>query len=1114
MPIPKFAKWIGRDAYNSWVANKFKAGAAELIDEVRNPTREKALEWAKNAAELATRAQTGRLLSDQQSKQLLSGGYDLGKAAWQGYQENVAKPGAGLIQATGLNPTGALLDTNPGSRLWARGLGVISRGGFDPGMVNPDVIAGGPSAWKQEADRDVGLTGAEKFGRDVAGDPMTYPLGGIAKAGLTAAGLPKAGLAAEAAWKLPGKKVGGLLDEAYQGMRNIPVLGQESIRSQGTQYGTKAANLLADLTSSLGLRGDQGDMKVVADLIQAVKDPNKASGTLPWRGRAQATEIINRYTDGGKDTRILDVATNAIRPANLKNVEGFTIGQVGSQPVELNLQTAMRKAVEEGRSGFIQAERQITKAKQAEKLATGTPQEKAVAWAQRTMDEVVNSKIGKGLGTANRWVNVNILGTPGYLLTNIPEDVTRAAQATGSVGSRSADEGLEYFRNLQSQLGRGEALPTDIPALARQQGEDLLSRQIGESGGFQPTSLGRRIANPGETTIGVSNRITEGVRRDAYIRTFDDALKKARAEGKSMQDALNQARDEANTMLATKFSGYGPETNLGRAAKAIFPFFGYEAHRLQYLPRAMAETPAIPATLGHLRENTDKGEIQIPGTDYSVDPTKGGVYSILSKLDENEFSPLEAQTYTTGTSGKIERGLQYLGEAGFYPNTAVNAAVAGIRSVQGEDPETGRLVPSTIRAGLGAAGATDIGPLDDVARRVQDQWGDDRFRRYAINQQLALKGIEPNKATPEQREQAAAEAGLQQFMTTMLGVMKYSPDEKKEFNERRIQMAIAAGVPEDIARKPGNPLTATDEAGNQFINAKTRKELYERDTTANPTGPNLATMAQVGLPLQQKEVREVNDQTTKMYDRLDQLKDAKEAELKAEYERYDKGVIDYSTFKARRADINKAYAEKGEEVKNLYPRAIKTPSERQAFYEKTGREFSSTPEDLAVQEYNEIQPEVDARTGDINFRDFERRRQEFLQQQPDDIRSYILKNKDKPFKDENMNRIESKFRQEQALIREYMNIPKYKGVSELDAEAIDDALAQASLLRQLNPRKNDTWIWAQVKEVNPRGALLARHASRLRNNEREVFKRKNPKLAILFGDVAPADMGGLLTETA
>lgn len=1096
MSLPVWARFVGRDSYNSWKAAQFQARAAKLIAErVRDSVTDTGGALLGGAGEAA--------------KDIASEGWGLAKRGLNLYDEKVAKPGAGLVEATGVNPVGALTQGAdaatgllgslgkaagvPGAGALSKGLygglGVSSGGGFDPARVKPGVIAGGPGAWRENRGSD-GLTGVEQFGVDVAGDPLSYA-GGYGK---VAAKLPVvgkvAGPALTALEEAPGRAVGAAIDFAGKGYRGVaPGLAAESGVSQANRYAGDAANLANHLINLLDTGMDTREaVRQTRALIGAVRDPAKAAPELSWRARTAATDALA-----------------AAERSNPGISEYVVRGLDDAGQVTPNRAAAVQRVGERARAGFVQTAKEARALDRQARIEQGgdaAVRARAEGWA-----DSMASAVGRPLSAVNRFVNTAILGTVGYPLTNIPEDMARAARV-GTTGSIAAEEGQRLFRGIQSELPRGAALPTDIPRMVMESGERLGSRLVEGTGGFErPSKVQQLLGIPsGQTYIDLSNRATEGIRRKVWVDTFRKEYDAAKAGGADIVAAMDRAKDAANQTLQQNFAGYGPESRGARAAKSIFPFFGYESHRLQYLPRAIAENPQIGTTYMHERQGTDTGEIQV-SPNLSVDPTKGGVLGILSRLDPNEYNPLETQTATTGLSGRIERGLQVLGGAGFYPNVAVNAAVAGQRLVQGEDVEAGSLIPNTLKTGLNLTQASNLihpNPLGAAAQNLQDNpLFDTRFREYAINQQLAKQGIAPEEATPQQREEAAAAAGIISALTAQAQVMKYRPEGQRQFQEDRRQAALAAGVPEERIGQ-GNPLLAADENGQRYLTAEQSKAIYSQH-------PEFERWAQVGEPLRRKGARATNAETRDLYRALDTLTAQTEAALKPVYEQYAEGKISAKDFRQQRGDISARAAAAREAIKAQYPGALTTREARQAFYAETGREITQDhPLDEAARGYFDIQPQTGA-DGRPDMDSFTAQRKAYLDARSPEERDYITRRRENRFSDPRMNEIERAYQEQLDLMYEYLAIPKYTSafgpVEKEDERAVDAALAQYRLLRQLHPNRSEGWAWAQIAQTNDRGAMLGRHVARLKNKERERFLRANPSLRIFFSDVAADDLG-------
>ncbi|MGE0371891.1 MAG: hypothetical protein AB7Q01_08390 [Gammaproteobacteria bacterium] len=1115
-----FWKRMPISVYQSWTADKIRKKGEEIKKRLAHPVDaiEDALQGAAQGAGTA---------------------FDV-------YNRNVVDPIAGYGQATGITagnvarstPAGALLDIGE-----AAGIGnPLPRRDADLDF----------RSWAQSGEkfRDTPMSGAERLGSRALADPLTY-VGGYSKAAGAVPGIGKAlGPAVGAIEKLPGRGEQAAAKGIAKGVGSLipDALKQPSIGSQARAAGQDVYTAVRQAT------GDFAGNRFIKPGTQATSAGALRRSHLQAR-RALAQDprlapILNAPVEttlqGGSTARgrVGDLLTEAQRKP------GQSTRATKLQPQDFATRTA-GLAVDEK----IKELRGIIRQKRDAEIAGGGVK----ALKARAQDFIQDKYAGSGIGfgksfrvnpaAINREVSTAALGTPGYAIGNVEEDITRPL-VSGYSGRTAGGE--EFLRGVENVSGVPQELVTGGgQTLAMTGGRDTFKSKVldaltgrynirmAEQGGMparrgmflEALERGRTLARRGEEVA--TPRPQRGINRPPMFPAgqrrpivFDDTAVPVPEAPPPPRTALS---DEEVEIFAANFAldefkkvypNYMDETVGDAFMKAIYPFWTYQKHRYPWLARTWAEQPGKMMAQERVRQ---EGDIQLPDiptpfgdlqtSDFEINPTKGTVFNTPAGLSRPDYP-----SFAQGPSGAVEGAFDASGRLGFFPGPLAQGAAALGRGLTGEDVQPGQLVPGAVKVPLQAAAAagmgSDIRPLEwfsETVNNFMDTAMDDRFRQYYINKELAAMGVVPSDATPEQRAEAEQRTAFRQALLTEVGTLRWRPSEEREFRDRKLQLAIEAGVPEDVAReaaKRGNPLSAVTADNIPYLDDATKREAYAQ------IGPEMDAWQQVGDPLMSEERLGRTRETRGYFDRLNEIDARSTEELATVHGRYQSGVISGEQMRDQRGEILGRARNERQALKGEYQRrgALVTEEERDAFYAESGQVMlGDTPQDRAARTYYDIELEKDPLTGEPLYDEYYARREQALAALDPETRQYVTeryprdKYKDNPLVAEG----EAQYRADMAEFQQYMDMPKYLGIPKEREEEMDRAAELLSYLRDQHPDADTRTLRAMVARVYPNAAWLASYASRLQNPERERFFSTRPSLSRLMSGATGREIAGV-----
>ncbi|MGE0542270.1 MAG: hypothetical protein AB7R89_19045 [Dehalococcoidia bacterium] len=1111
--------------YQSWIADKVRRRGEELVKKLTRPV-------------------------DAVSDALSAAGQGL-----DAFQRTVNDPLAGYLQRP--------LDTYRASRPEPVAQGPIGGAGSFESRVDPDTPP--LPDWHESGRlfRDTEMSGAERFLTRTLADPTTY-LGGYGKVAGAVPGLRKVAPAISAVEKVPAWVESMAATAAGKAVRTaLPdVLTRPSVRS----VAGKEADRVFDLSrraSGGGLGPDEaaelegfrhvypGLDKTLGDTITSVpQGPRHFSpgprhfeprtrwsfspDTLPPRspadlqprqpGRTKLPADPGFQKAGAAAESVLDqkiadlralirqkrdaeIAGGSVRealgslrpsmPTRRSSAPIFPPAGAGSRrPIRYSDDALFPTPSNAGRNpaGPVPA---VAAPPAGTREAFRTAAISLKARTQDAADRLVGKPYREGFSVAGLHVNPSeinragamvTLNTPAYIAGNAAEDAARSA--LGGVSPRRM--GARDFARETAQV---PDMPRELYFEAGSTARGLGSSQ----------STGNRILDllTGRTVVNAADRTTAGYRRNFLTQKVQ--------EGVQAGLPVEEASARAVAAFRKEFPNYTDESNLDVLAKAVMPFWNYEKQRPGYLARKAAEYPGLADTVRDYYGATEDGNIPVAG-DFEVNPLRGTVLNQVAAIGRPDFP-----SYAQGPSGTIENVLEQAGRAGFYPGTVAQSVLAAQRAVSGEPIEAGRLVPTPALAPLLAAeglGAVPVvGDLPVVeqaasgARRVHDLLGD-RFHDYAVARELAAMGIEPERATPEQRTEAAERAGARLLAMTEAGTVRWRPE--GPMREERLQEAIAAGVPEAVARaaaERGNPVSTVDEAGVPYLNAAQKRAIYDAN-------PEWERWGQVTEPLRRPEEQLTARATREFFAATEQIDTNTRTALRTLYERWNAGAITGKELREQRGAImTEARLRRQQLEESARQRGALVDAEaREAFAKATGRELAAdTPEDQVARQYYAIEPQTDPLTGAIDWDGFFAQREAAIARLSPETRRYVLE--EYPARryasDPVVAQGEAWYQQAIAGVREYMDQPRYIGIEREREAEMEQAADLLSYLRTQHPDADTRTLRGMVARVYPNSAWLAQYAGRLRNPARERFLAEHPDVALLLGEVTGQEVAGM-----
>ena len=263
------------------------------------------------------------------------------------------------------------------------------------------------------------------------------------------------------------------------------------------------------------------------------------------------------------------------------------------------------------------------------------------------------------------------------------------------------------------------------------------------------------------------------------------------------QTIRSEAAKAARQEFFLTLPDYTHQNVLNGLMRAIFPFFTYESHRWQYLPRTFIQKPGVFGGWMKYQDNSDKGYIHIPGTSLDFSPVRGTILGgPLSRLMNREYP-----TYYDQFPG-LGHTVDTLERFGFFPGAAISIPMALFGAKYGL-PQTGQILPASFKTLL----ETAIAAAPEQAQILTDTFFPDRYRDMLVAIQVGVQGGE----------------GID-ILTRKLSNEPVTAEEQKLWDRASRSVALSYGIMSEqtgMFRLRPEEVTAVRAAANEVISKMT-----------------------------------------------------------------------------------------------------------------------------------------------------------------------------------------------------------------------------------------------------------------------------------------------------
>uniref|UniRef100_A0A6M3IN08 ATP-dependent DNA ligase family profile domain-containing protein n=1 Tax=viral metagenome TaxID=1070528 RepID=A0A6M3IN08_9ZZZZ len=287
---------------------------------------------------------------------------------------------------------------------------------------------------------------------------------------------------------------------------------------------------------------------------------------------------------------------------------------------------------------------------------------------------------------------------------------------------------------------------------------------------------------------------------------LDAKLTQLRDENPDLWDSFSQARENAatktNQRMKQEFVNYEDLGTLDAVMKHFFPFWTYEAHRLEWLPRQMIKHPWLTTQTGRL---LNSGE----GTDYGYQNIGGGMQGmILRNSVFNTLATLAKPDFPEAYSGSAFEFIDAIGRYGAFLGGPLQLGMLAYGAIKTGHSEMGSVVT--------AAGNTFLDMAEwagsKQAAEIRERFFPSRFRDFQVDQKLEtlfdtrlsdvkaeIKHLEelPNKTEEQDGKLAGYKEQLQTarravagfgVLAAQTGMLRMKDEERIECENARAKM--------------------------------------------------------------------------------------------------------------------------------------------------------------------------------------------------------------------------------------------------------------------------------------------------------------------------------------
>lgn len=196
-----------------------------------------------------------------------------------------------------------------------------------------------------------------------------------------------------------------------------------------------------------------------------------------------------------------------------------------------------------------------------------------------------------------------------------------------------------------------------------------------------------------------------------------------------------EAWDEAHKWYYKEYPDYSNANALDAFMKNIMPFWTYESSRWFWLPRSFLRHPGTFTTTMRWQDNSDFGNIHIPGTSIDVNPFRGNIYgTLITRLTRRDYP--DYYDNMPG-SGPFMKYLDGISRWGFYPGAAFTIPLA---LFGGRESQLGEILPAAWKTPLNALIAAF--PDNDFVKFISETIFADRFRDFMTTKLVQNRGYD------------------------------------------------------------------------------------------------------------------------------------------------------------------------------------------------------------------------------------------------------------------------------------------------------------------------------------------------------------------------------------
>ena len=349
-------------------------------------------------------------------------------------------------------------------------------------------------------------------------------------------------------------------------------------------------------------------------------------------------------------------------------------------------------------------------------------------------------------------------------------------------------------------------------------------------------------------------------------------------------------------------------------------------------------------------------------------------------------------------------------------------------------------------------------------------------------------GLDPERATIEQRQEATQTISKALLALEASGAMRIRPDAQRRIDKGRVQAAREAGVPDDVVskyeREQRNPILARDENDAYYLNVAQRNEAVDRaGVIAGVSSDIVRARSTIWMRSQPIKRQSVN----RYFVELDKLRDTLETEE----------LIKLSATVLKDPSQMFRWREKYKDVNVIiHAESEKLISSLGIVEEDIQQQEGLRPEDMIARRYYDIEPEDADQNGIVDKREWETFRQKqqavLAKASPEQVHYVTEEYPRGRWKDANVQAVYERYIAAQRATDTYFEIPKYFGLTVTDGDTIDtyirgaDALADQLVARlRTTPAGNA----AADKLRIPRKWLWSKYASALIESGAPIDKR-------------------------